>query len=87
MREPILFESPLCAEIGPEVFFPDKDESYAGRELAKKICGNCLHKDECLEWGLHREYYGIWGGATENERRALRRKLNIRVKEVVSFLP
>lgn len=82
MREPIKFEQPRCAEVGTDLFFPEKGE---GVSSAKSICGACIHKDECLEWSLHHEIYGIWGGFTERERRVIRRQRNIKFKEVVDF--
>ncbi|MFC8491824.1 WhiB family transcriptional regulator [Streptomyces sp. NPDC057235] len=61
----------LCAETDPEAFFPDRGGST--RE-AKKICGACNVRYECLEYALtHDETFGIWGGLSERERRRLRR--------------
>ena len=82
MREPIKFESPLCSEVGTDIFFPEKGEAA---QPAKTICGGCIHKAECLEWSLHHEIYGVWGGFTERERRFIRRQRNIQFKEVVDF--
>jgi WhiB family redox-sensing transcriptional regulator len=61
----------LCAQTDPEAFFPDKGGST--RE-AKAVCAACPVMAECLEWALaHDERFGIWGGTSERERRALRR--------------
>ena len=61
----------LCAETDPAAFFPDKGGST--RE-AKRVCGACLVRVECLEYSLvNDERFGIWGGLSERERRALRR--------------
>lgn len=60
----------LCAQTDPELFFPEKGGST--RE-AKRICGRCGVKAECLEYALaHDERFGIWGGLSERERRRLR---------------
>lgn len=62
----------LCAETGPESFFPDKGESTRD---AKRVCGACNVRAECLEYALlNDERFGIWGGASERERRTIRRE-------------
>jgi WhiB family redox-sensing transcriptional regulator len=53
------------------VFFPEKGGST--RE-AKRICGECPVRAECLEYALEEdERFGIWGGMSERERRKLKR--------------
>lgn len=62
----------LCAQTDPEAFFPEKGGST--RE-AKKVCGSCEVRSECLEYALQNdERFGIWGGLSERERRKLRRR-------------
>jgi WhiB family redox-sensing transcriptional regulator len=42
---------------------------------AKAICGSCTVRETCLEFALvNRERDGVWGGATERERRRLLRQ-------------
>jgi WhiB family transcriptional regulator, redox-sensing transcriptional regulator len=61
----------LCAQTDPEEFFPDKGSSP---RAAKAVCATCPVIDECLSYALeHNERFGIWGGTSERERRALRR--------------
>ncbi len=61
----------LCAQVGTEMFFPDKGGSSKD---AKRICDACPVRQQCLEYALaNAENYGIWGGMSERERRALRR--------------
>lgn len=65
-------ERALCAETDPEAFFPEKGGST---RKAKKVCGNCEVRAECLEYALtHNEKYGIWGGVSERERRKIKRQ-------------
>jgi WhiB family transcriptional regulator, redox-sensing transcriptional regulator len=65
-------ERALCAQTDPEAFFPEKGGST--RE-AKKICGGCEVRPECLEYALaHDERFGIWGGLSERERRRIRKQ-------------
>ena len=60
-----------CLNADPDVFFPEKGGST--RE-AKRICGECTVRAECLEYALEQdERFGIWGGMSERERRKLKR--------------
>lgn len=63
-----------CLQADPETFFPEKGGST--RE-AKRICGECTVRNECLEYALdHDERFGIWGGLSERERRKLKRMVS-----------
>ena len=62
----------LCAQTDPEAFFPEKGGSTRD---AKKICGSCEVRTQCLEYALSNdERFGIWGGLSERERRKLRKR-------------
>lgn len=62
----------LCAQTDPEAFFPEKGGSTRD---AKKVCGSCRVKSECLDYALENdERFGIWGGLSERERRRLRKQ-------------
>ena len=62
-------ERALCAEVDPELFFPDKGGST---KEAKSICARCDVRVECLEFALeNNERFGIYGGLSERERRRL----------------
>ncbi|GAA3082890.1 MULTISPECIES: WhiB family transcriptional regulator [Streptomyces] len=64
-------EDALCAQAGPEFFFPAPGSST--RE-AKQLCGACEGRVACLEYALaHDERFGVWGGLSEKERLRLRR--------------
>lgn len=59
----------LCAQTDPDIFFPDKGGST--RE-AKRVCQRCPVAAECLEHSIEQgERFGIWGGASERDRRKL----------------
>ncbi|MGA4726265.1 WhiB family transcriptional regulator [Micromonospora taraxaci] len=65
-------ERALCREVDGEVFYPEKGGTV---DPAKRICRNCEVKTECLEYALGRnEEFGVWGGYSERERRAMKRK-------------
>lgn len=56
------------------VFFPD-DGDAAGIARAKAICADCPVADLCLSYAVEtNQTEGIWGGATKQERRRLRRR-------------
>jgi WhiB family redox-sensing transcriptional regulator len=61
-----------CRGLDPEIFYPAEDEAA---ETAKEVCGSCAVRQTCLEHALSvREKEGIWGGATERERRRIIRQ-------------
>ncbi|MDP9387571.1 MAG: WhiB family transcriptional regulator [Actinomycetota bacterium] len=61
-----------CRGVDPDVFYPSSDEEA---EEAKGICAVCPVREPCLEYALaHRERDGVWGGATERERRRMIRQ-------------
>ena len=60
----------LCAEVDPDLFFPEIGDDVAG---AKRICKACDVKEECLKYSLDNdERFGVWGGLSEHNRRKLR---------------
>ncbi|MGK2949724.1 MAG: WhiB family transcriptional regulator [Acidimicrobiales bacterium] len=61
-----------CRGLDPEIFYPPTDEEA---DLAKVVCGKCSVQERCLEFALQgREKEGVWGGATEKERRRILRQ-------------
>ena len=61
-----------CHGLDPSIFFPDDDEQA---DVAKEICDECDVRVACLEYALAmRERDGVWGGATERERRRIIRQ-------------
>ncbi|WP_235618814.1 WhiB family transcriptional regulator [Embleya scabrispora] len=62
----------------PELFFPDGETTthhLAQIARAKAVCAQCPVQGPCGDWALARpSEAGIWGGLTENERRALKRR-------------
>lgn len=83
MREPAKYEAPLCASVGGDFWFPEREDGGTNTEMvmAKSICRQCPHQVECAEWGIQNEDFGIWGGLTESNRRAIRRQRRISLKE------
>jgi WhiB family transcriptional regulator, redox-sensing transcriptional regulator len=61
-----------CRGVEPDIFYPVTDEEA---EDAKSVCAGCTVRERCLEWALtNRERDGVWGGATERERRRMIRQ-------------
>ncbi|MEW2136472.1 WhiB family transcriptional regulator [Streptomyces sp. NPDC005409] len=57
-----------CRTGDPEELFVEG----AAQTRAKALCSGCVVRTECLAHALdHRVEYGVWGGMTERERRAL----------------
>jgi WhiB family transcriptional regulator, redox-sensing transcriptional regulator len=61
-----------CKGLDASIFYPDDDDDA---EDAKQICADCGVRIACLEHALAtREKVGVWGGATERERRRIVRQ-------------
>jgi len=66
----------ICRDTDPELFFPVGTTGYALLQIAraKEVCGQCPVNRDCLDYALEtNQDSGIWGGASEDERRAIRR--------------
>ncbi len=59
----------LCAQIGPESFWPGKWENYSA---ARAICGMCDVRDTCGAYGVGNDEWGMWGGLSPRERTDVR---------------
>jgi len=61
-----------CQGLDPGIFFPESEDDA---DEAKSICTECSVRAACLEHALlSREKDGVWGGATEKERRRIIRQ-------------
>lgn len=61
-----------CNGLDPSIFFPESEEAS---DEAVSICSECSVRVNCLEYALAtREKEGVWGGATERERRRIIRQ-------------
>ncbi|MET7871291.1 WhiB family transcriptional regulator [Streptomyces cyaneofuscatus] len=64
-------ENAACHGTDAEELFADS----AAQNRAKVVCGGCPVRTECLAEALdNRVEFGLWGGMTERERRALLRR-------------
>jgi WhiB family redox-sensing transcriptional regulator len=61
----------VCKQAAPDELFVRGAEQHR----AKLVCGGCPVRTECLAEALDNEIeWGVWGGMTERERRAVLRK-------------
>lgn len=63
------WDTAKCLGVTDQFFFDPTDKDLA---RARKLCyGGCPIQDMCLLFGLTQQF-GVWGGATEKQRRAMR---------------
>jgi WhiB family redox-sensing transcriptional regulator len=66
-----------CLDEDPELFFPIGNTGPAILQIeeAKAVCRRCEVREQCLQWALEAgQDHGVWGGLSEDERRALKRR-------------
>lgn len=62
-----------CAGAGRQFLDYAYSDYVRDHEVAKRICDGCTVKSACLAYAiLNWEEFGIWGGCTPAERRAIR---------------
>ena len=69
-----------CRDTSPELFFPIGTTGLAldQIEAAKQVCEECPVANQCLEFALAtNQEAGVWGGKAEDERRRLRKGLDV----------
>jgi WhiB family redox-sensing transcriptional regulator len=65
-----------CLDADPDLFFPVGTTGPVLDQIdeAKRICRACPVRKQCLAWALDLDAAaGIWGGTTDDERRAIRK--------------
>lgn len=85
MRSSLPFDTSqsACKEHHVQVFYPIIENPQMSTKMrtliqqAKQICGGCSVKEPCLDYALHNESYGIWGGMSETERQYARMEKGI----------
>ena len=79
-RSPILMtwrDRAACLGEDPELFFPigSTGPALVQIEEAKAVCRRCEVVDSCMKWAIESgQDTGVWGGLSEDERRALKRR-------------
>lgn len=81
---------PPCNE-KTETFFPEDGDIMKKTREAKALCAICPLVASCLEVALKEpQQFGIWGGATANERYAIKRRPHLKevhLKNLLEGLP
>ncbi|MDX3853173.1 WhiB family transcriptional regulator [Streptomyces sp. AK02-01A] len=80
-------ERAACLHVDPDLFFPIGNYGPTLEQIdeAKAVCGRCPVVEQCLDWALRvGQVEGIWGGMTESERRATRRREDRQAKDTVT---
>jgi len=78
-------ESGECSGKPTEWWFPlvhngvavKRFTQMANKRRAVAVCNTCSVKEQCLDYALANEMYGIWGGKDERERGAIRQKRGV----------
>lgn len=61
-----------CRGLDASIFYPDDDVEA---QSAQVVCAECAVRSSCLDHALSfREKVGVWGGATEKDRRRIIRQ-------------
>lgn len=67
-----------CAITDPELFFPERTNNFIKiTETAKALCRTCDIQSACLNYAVHTDVEGIWGGTDEKERKAIQKQKGI----------
>ena len=79
-----------CSKEDPDLFFPIGRSGPAPLQIqdAKALCHICPVPQECRQWALDSgEDAGVWGGLSEEERCAIRRRVVPKPTTVAPVLP
>ena len=74
-----------CKDLDTDLFFPVGVTGPAIPHLAraKAVCRTCPVRSECLDFAITtNQEFGVWGGASEEERRGLRRQWRARQRQL-----
>lgn len=72
MKKGAWTQNAACQGVDTEIFYPATPDEEAE---ALSICATCPVRAQCLDYAIrNREIYGIWGGATPEQRRRMRRE-------------
>jgi len=78
-----------CLAVDPELFFPIGKTGPALLQIeeTKAVCRQCEVAETCLSWTIESgQDAGVWGGLSEDERRALKRR-NARARRAGAVAP
>jgi hypothetical protein len=65
---------PHCT-FDPDKLFPEGYMSEQREQDATVVCIGCPYIQECLQFALENDEWGVWGGTTRKERKTMRARL------------
>lgn len=80
---PIFTDTPACyGDKDPDIFWDPESV-----DAARKVCARCPVRSECLDWALdNKEFEGVWGGTTGDERVLLARSRSSREIDMAAVM-
>lgn len=69
----------LCIGEDPDIFFPSNGDPGT---RAREVCSACPVRQDCLEYAMEADEFGIWGGLDQHERRNLKRRQRRRARDM-----
>lgn len=67
-----------CRNMPAAIFYPEREHlsrSVRYQPEARATCNACPVRAACLDYAMtHKEKFGLWGGATPNERKRMMRE-------------
>lgn len=80
MKRPDFKGDEPCTQIGTDWYFPAVGQASSKAFLkVREACGRCPMREQCLEYSLFHERYGVWGGLGAVERAKLRSERGITI--------
>ncbi len=61
----------LCRGMNPALFIPVSDNDIVSNTLAVQVCQKCPVINECLDYAMPNEKFGVWGGKTAVQRKKI----------------
>lgn len=69
---------PACSGTETDLWFTvDGSHVYTEKNLIQRICQRCPVKMQCADYSIKHDVDGYWAGTTTDDRRQIRRQLNI----------
>lgn len=82
MKYPAFTGNEPCTQFDPDMYYPNPTEANEREYKAvRALCRECPMQVECLEWAVHHERYGNWGGCTMREIETIRIQRRIRLTD------
>ena len=69
---------PSCSGTEVDLWFTQEgNHGYTYKNLIQKICKRCPVQMQCSEYSLKYDVDGFWAGRTTDDRKQIRKRLNI----------